>query len=603
MKKYYLLIALAAAALGFASCSSEDVVGVESQDETTTVGAIEFRSTSHGATRTNYEGANAAGLLGSNFVVYGIKGSSSTAPVFSNYQVNYTASTANTTETNSSNWEYVNGTWKYLAATTSGNKTISECCDAGSGKVQSIKYWDYSANQYDFAAYSFGKAATGSCPTGTVIAKPSAVDGAWFTLSGTAAQLKNAYISDLVTVYDNNGDNSAKNVNGNAYGSKVSLQFRSLAAKARIGIYETVPGYSIKDVYFYSEEKTANDGKDITNTTGTLYAVGGTLPTSGSYAVSYPTVGATNFDKADYNDAHVTFTAATGETQATTATFGAFVAADGTNNYNKTFKSANGQETTGSYLSTSAAAPTYAGVYTNAEDGVSAANAYYTTVLPNEAGTVLKLKVNYTLVSTDGSGEEIYVKGAEAVVPQAYTKWQSNYAYTYLFKISDNTNGYSDPTDTSHAGLYPITFDAVVTEDVEGNQETITTVATPSITTYQLGQIVNEYNAGDIYVSVMNGSTPVTLTDANACVYELTEATGVTATEALFQDQLNGTKSNTGLTIASVPTVSFETSVPAVDGNTLSVSAAKFTAEASKVYAFVYTVSSTEHYVKIIRVQ
>ena len=70
----------------------------------------------------------------------------------------------------------------------------------------------------------------------------------------------------------------------------------------------------------------------------------------------------------------------------------------------------------------------------------------------------------------------------------------------------------SDP-----AGLYPITFDAVVVDSEENGktQETITTVSTPSITTYQQNSTVvndNEYQAanGDIYVTVNDGEADLT---------------------------------------------------------------------------------------------
>ena len=124
----------------------------------------------------------------------------------------------------------------------------------------------------------------------------------------------------------------------------------------------------------------------------------------------------------------------------------------------------------------------------------------------------LTLKVDYTLVSTDGSKEEIKVTGATAVVPAEYTKWQPNYSYTYIFKISDKTNGTTgDPTKPTPdpAGLYPIVFNAVVTETENGIQNTITTEETPSITTYAKGNETNkEYKSTDnIYACVTDATT------------------------------------------------------------------------------------------------
>jgi hypothetical protein len=130
--------------------------------------------------------------------------------------------------------------------------------------------------------------------------------------------------------------------------------------------------------------------------------------------------------------------------------------------------------------------------------------------------------VNYTLESIDGSKETILVQGATAQVPSIYTTWKPGFAYTYLFKISDKTNGHTgvyDPTNpddatvnSDPAGLYPITFDAIVVNaEEDATQETITTIASPSITSYQKGSKVvnnNEYLAatGDIFVTVNDGS-------------------------------------------------------------------------------------------------
>lgn len=148
---------------------------------------------------------------------------------------------------------------------------------------------------------------------------------------------------------------------------------------------------------------------------------------------------------------------------------------------------------------------------------------YYQTVIPNETGTTLTLCVDYTLVADDKSGEEIHVYGAKAIIPAIYAQWKSNFAYTYIFKISDNTNGWTD-TNKTQSGLYPITFDAVVADSEIGNQTTITTVATPSITTYQKGHDItkNEYGEGDIYVMVNeNGIPKMTLTRQHFILFQI----------------------------------------------------------------------------------
>lgn len=86
--------------------------------------------------------------------------------------------------------------------------------------------------------------------------------------------------------------------------------------------------------------------------------------------------------------------------------------------------------------------------------------------LPQTANNDMKIKVDYQLTSTDGSGETIDVNGATVTVDKKDINWQINHSYTYIFKISENTNG-STGNDT--VGLFPITFDAVVKDLTSAN--------------------------------------------------------------------------------------------------------------------------------------
>lgn len=142
----------------------------------------------------------------------------------------------------------------------------------------------------------------------------------------------------------------------------------------------------------------------------------------------------------------------------------------------------------------------------------------YFTVLPTPTATdasPILIKCDYTLTDFN-TGETIKVTGATAAIPAAFSKWEANTRYTYLFKISQNTNGTTgDPDDP--AGLYPITFDAFVTDMTDKTHGTITTVTTPSITTYQAGSVTDngiEYKSGT--------AIDVTVTDANGNVQTLT---------------------------------------------------------------------------------
>ena len=155
MKTYnYLIVAFAA--LAFVGCSDNDYIGDDPNitPENQTNGEITFVAKDKKLTRADIVGGTAAGMLGNTFVVEGTKGSEaetypSATVVFDNYVVKYVANTAGTTESNTNNWEYVGQSHDAIGTnnTSQIGRTVSE---------QTIKYWDYSTNQYDFIAYSTG---------------------------------------------------------------------------------------------------------------------------------------------------------------------------------------------------------------------------------------------------------------------------------------------------------------------------------------------------------------------------------------------------------------------------------------------------------------
>lgn len=549
-----ILFIMATAIIALASCSENTYLGDQPGGEQNQSGAIQFSMQT--PTLTRAEGAEAAALLNNNFVVEGIKTvGSNVVEVFDNYNVNWTENTADKTLSNTANWEYVNQN------ILTGKTNIS---------AQTIKYWDYAASQYDFWAYSLG----GGSATVSSLAHDATLTTAAYTFSGSASDLSKVYISDLVTAYNPTVDGLP------AFQQQVNLTFRALVAKIRVGLYETIPGYSVKNVLFYP----AADGTQAA--TVALYAASAELPSTGTSTVYFPTVGSANKDKADYNKAHITFDGS--GTKSANQTYGTL-----------SYGEKGGYEkTTGNiWLARNSAQPTW-----GVEDGKTAGD--YSIVLPNESGSVLTLKVDYTLESTDGSGEEITIHGATALVPAQYTQWKSNYAYTYIFKISDNTNGKTDVT-TGPEGLYPITFDAVVVDSEEYTQETITTVATPSITTYSVTSDVttnNEYTTGDdIYVTATSNGDLNNFNNYGVTLYDLSK----TATEAQVLDVLNKYVSNTsgtyegrnGITLTPVASALdlTATEIPLVDGNKITgltagqvalINKSKLTA--GHTYAFVY---------------
>lgn len=585
MKKYLFI---AASALALASCSSEDFVGTEGGNvENGANKAIDFAGETGKTTRAadgNKAGADAADLLGKKFYVLGTKGtlpdySPTQNKVFDNYQVEWGANTAGTTSDNTNDWKYAGLNFVAL------NKNHS-------GTYQTIKYWDYSVPQYDFIAYSVGKNTLVTDENelvenkvlGTTIVTPNAENNKKYTSYSLKAKtiddLKECYYTDVTTVENKN------------YGKPVQFTFKNLTARVRVAFYETVPGYSVKELQFYSDDATQKSDLNSAES-ATLYTTGtdNYVAKNGEITVTYPVVGSTakNANTTGYNKAFVSVNSEDKDKETKLAL--------GNVNYTADKK-----------LATSAKEASMAG---------QSDDSYYTAVLPTATnGKPLTLRMNYTLVSDDGSEETIKVYGAKAVIPASYTQWQPNYAYTYIFKISDNTNG-TTSTTTDKEGLFPITFDAVVADrdNVDFNQETITTVSTPSVTSYAFDTknnvVIKAYKTGeeypatdktDIYFSVAEDGTEKKDLDKNGQLYSIDEA-HKTATEAEVIDALqvigstNGsvTTGRNGVKLTKLVTENPST-IPTEDGKTISVdpnTVAKFTATATPTtYAYVYTNST-----------
>lgn len=588
MNKFFIA---AASALALASCSSDDFLGeIQGNEQNGATSAINFGGDTGKITRDPSTGKTAAELLENNFVVVGFKGSKTDAAnndvyAFDHYNVNFKEGSAFSTESNRAGWEYVNQDMKVK-----GTEPAASLAQSGASQ-QTIKYWDHSCASYDFIAFSMGKGAASKYATPTHVDKGHLKDAA-YTLSGNVNTLSECYISDMKTVTEPNYNKTS-----------VSMSFRHLASKVRMALFEIVPGYVISDVKFYTDATSTTTD----NTEGTLI---GKFNNSGTLTVYFPTTGIVNKDKKDYNKAHVKFTesATAGETGVLNHKgFGAV-------NYNNQAEGTISAGTT--YLSQNAATPSYCG-------------AGYQNVLPSEgAASAITLRIDYKLTSVDGTNETINVKGATATVPAEYTEWKSGYAYTYIFKISQDTNGSTGGTST---GLTAISFDAVVVDDeANGLQETITTVSDNSFTTYgykdnKVTTNGNEYvNGTDIYATVYVPAAGETAakTVAPQKLYTVTLEAGATQTinEASVANALaNGTPNATDKTwtvtdyagkkmvvteTAGVATT--VTSVPAGPGYTINVNALKWTGVATDpdtetYYAVEYDNGTKKSY-KIVKV-
>ena len=135
--------------------------------------------------------------------------------VMNGYIVNWTQQTANTTSSNTADWEYVGIHNDKLNAN------------------QTIKYWDYSATSYRFFAYSIPTAADNS--SAPSFQEPTSIEGSTtndasfsipFTYNKDATAVTTPYISDL-WLSDN------QNFENRKYGVCVKLTFAPIITKVR----------------------------------------------------------------------------------------------------------------------------------------------------------------------------------------------------------------------------------------------------------------------------------------------------------------------------------------------------------------------------------
>ncbi len=553
MKNTHILFA--SAALLFAGCANDEFTGDKGLSNDSA--PIAFYMQTGAQTRATSSGSEAAGKLGNEFIVWGEKNETSGDAasdgnlVFKNYRVNYVTGTAFTTLSNTKDWEYV-GITPYEDSKVS--PSIYEDADT----KQTIKYWDLSATSYTFTAVS----AKQKDITDGLVKITKTENGADAQSKGYTIEVKSGasagdiYVADRLN-FNTKQTETIDRTKENQYGGLVKLSFRNFQTKIRFGMYETIPGYKVKvnSVTFNGTASTSNfgvDGKFVTTSANT------------KYTVTY-----------DANNKAV-------------------VALDGTG------------ATTSAYLQGGTNIIDAAALGTASTDDkvtYDKADKGYTAILPNPSNaTNMKFTISYTLISED-TGEKIEVKDKTAEVPAKYCQWKSNYAYTYIFKITD-----------SSAELYPITFDAVVEQDEVGNQETITTVTEPSITTFATdasGNVItgqDEYAPNNvIYASVVEGNAVVTLADTNVKLYTVTttNATNFPITEASVA---NAVKNSTAKEVQATEVttgIEYVTSVPAEDGTTRTLSALKWTAGATgTVYAVEYTNTTSDNKTyKIVRIK
>lgn len=552
MKKYFIF---AASALALASCSSDDFLGENPGNLQNATSAINFGGEAGKITRATSNEGTTAEMLDGQFKVYGTKKKADNIEhVFPNYYV-WDVADKNTTS-NTDGWEYV------------GAKGTT---NLGTGKImldkrddQTIKYWDYSASEYHFVAgspiknFNLNPLPGNDIETATISGLAGHIEAN--NAEGTGEALKTYPVYVAAPVKFTKAD----------YQKPVEFTFVRQQAMVRVGVYETIPGYSITKIHFYTygtdgTTLSASEGNNIILTSATAdYFVGGSNITG---TVTYDWTTETPSYTFEYDDANLK------KSKNWYAGKLDILATKSTDDVAKLYGTDKDMSPTG-----------------------------YFTVLPTKAETAspILIKCDYTLKAPE-SGETIKVTGATAAIPAAFSKWEANTRYTYLFKISDNTNGTTGTPGTDDPGLYPITFDAVV-KDVE--QGTTTTVATPSITTYQEGSVVGntiEYKTGKpIYATVYDQATSDLkdlTTSGNVQVYKLSKE----RTEAELQIATIANeeiKDANKVTSTEVPTTDTTVGNVTLDANKYLT----FTPDAAGWYAIQYKYAADTYKYKVIKV-
>ncbi len=416
---------LAASAILLTACSN-DFENVTNEGNKTSQDAIGFEIINRNTITSRAGSVDLQDAGHYNFGVFAYKNTTGAAQqeVMNNYLVGYgdatnkkgySFSVADQSTLGESLWAYEKlGKNDYTYAGTDGYYTKDQDFYMSNCDNQFLKYWDYSSSSVDFYAYApyINGANTATFdPTTKVL-----------TIPGLA--LTDGY--DDASAYDFLYAN--KTVAKAAYNNKVQIAFKRIGAQIQIGFYENIDGYKVEILDLkegaYAGVCATPAVKDAADnyTYGVLYhKAGATVDFSGTDA----TLAITGNDAEVFNAEHLQFAIPT--------------------------------ET----ISTERTAPTMS------------ATKYFVIPANSTNKTGLTFHVTYKLTAED-TNETVIVRNATVFVPFDYCDWKSNTIYKYIFRLTKNTSGSTDPdkdidpnnpkpdTDTA---LKPIIFDNCTIED------------------------------------------------------------------------------------------------------------------------------------------
>ena len=331
----------------------------------------------------------------SDFKVYGINGDISGSgnaatftkknTVFPDYQVWHTENLANTTSTNTANWEYVG---------------IVE--GASGSEEQTIKYWDEKRDGHYFWAIGDFSKRGGYDYTESTLPDPHVIEVENITQMDVQDDSKCLYFT------------KPKYVPKSKYGQPVTLTFLRYCSRIRIGFYEDITQsggdkrYKVVGVDFY---RVKDDGTFNTNELPTTnVCLRGNFVNEGKVRLTYTNA---SFKGGDNIDNVTTETVPVENGASKYMDFGVLNIA-GTQ---------------------SGALPT------SSSEALFTTNngSQYTKVLPYNNTEGLTLQCDILVRNQNES--QFTQQNVLASIPAHYTNWQPNQSYTYIFKIVTTPDG------------------------------------------------------------------------------------------------------------------------------------------------------------------
>lgn len=487
---------LALAAITFAACTNDADYSLSGQGNPEN--AIGFQVMGRN-TITRATSLNQAGHY--NFGVFAYKSTDEVNNVMDNYLVGYMDAVnkkgyymtldAQTTEgdqdgvlNGQSRWAYeMLGNKEYDYLGTDGYYTKDQTYFMSNVEKQYLRYWDKSANFTNFYAYAPYVNSAGASKQVTY---------------NNGSQVMTFPAGSIVAGYDDPSKYeymySASEVSSADYGKDVALNFKRINAKVRIKFWEDINGYSVRildlssaynGVYAAPSKRSGTQapytyakGKYVQSMGATVNFSAGTVGSNSKPISDNPTV--TLNTPSAYND----------------------VAADMLQ-----FK-----------------APADAAIGTTRPLASASPTVYY--AIPKDANTGAEYDCGFTFhvtyELTSNTGERIVVKDATVHVPADYCNWKSNISYTYVFRITKNSNGTTgnpgtiDPTDPvqkTEDAFYPIVFDNCTIADYEQNDSewNITDDASTTLYSVVLGTTsVNSNSGASVSVTLNKNNTAIT---------------------------------------------------------------------------------------------